>query len=48
MIGNLEVMAYNALVALELKLTKDGPKEQFLELMLMPKYLYSLTFSIAV
>ena len=44
--GILEVMACKARLPLQPKYAKVGMKEQFLELMVIPRYLYSLTFSI--
>ena len=46
--GSLDVIANMALVALALRLISDGEKEQFLALMLIPRYLYSFTFSTIV
>ena len=43
--GNLEVIAYMARDAFALRFRRDGEKEQFLAFMLIPRYLYSLTFS---
>ena len=44
--GILEVLAYKARLPLQAKSAKVGMKKQFLELMVIPRYLYSLTFSI--
>ena len=44
--GILEVITYKARLPLQPKSDKVGMKEQFLELMVVPRYFYSLTFSI--